>query len=93
MSAELWYRSADGDGYTNRLDHADPADVEIKHAARDLVESGEAADMAEALVKVRASRSPGRREEPPTIEGVPYSEEVAVTAPDGGPFKAVTTET
>lgn len=89
MSGDLWYRNADGDGYTNNLDYADPADVEVKHAAVALLESGEAADMAEALLKVRAGHRAGV---PPTIEGVPYSEEVAVTAPDGGPFKAVTTD-
>ncbi|UAJ15473.1 DNA polymerase I [Gordonia phage Puppers] len=59
--SDMWYRAKDGDGYTSRLDHADPADVAVKHAARDLVESGQAPDLQAALVAVRAGQFPGRR--------------------------------
>ena len=35
--SDLWYKAADGDGYTNDLERADPADVKVKHAALELV--------------------------------------------------------
>lgn len=50
--SDMWYRAKDGDGYTSDVNRADPSDVKVKHAARDLVESGEAADLQAALVAV-----------------------------------------
>lgn len=57
--SDMWYRAKDGDGYTSDVNRADPSDVKVKHAARDLVESGEAADLQAALVAVRAGQLPG----------------------------------
>ena len=44
MSAE-WWRSADGDGYTSNIAHADPWDITRKSTARAWVAAGEEPDM------------------------------------------------
>lgn len=50
---DLWFRNTEGTGYTQNLKRADPEDVKIKHEAASRVNTGQAADLQEALVQVR----------------------------------------
>lgn len=93
-TGDLWYRAKDGDGYTNNLDHADPADVVVKHAARDLLEAGQAEDLQDALVKVRAGRSHldlGAALESHGVTVAQAPEEVAHRGEEAGPIVSVHT--
>ena len=57
-----WWRSADGDGYTSNIAHADPWDITRKSTARAWVAAGEEPDMVAALARYNRENPRGQRD-------------------------------